>query len=152
MIRLIRYQGAIIRDHKILLIKHREHASGREYWVIPGEGREQNETEEACVIREMREETRLDVKIERLLLDEVDIPQSVYKRQKTYLCTIVAGEDQPGYELESEAAQQYAISEVHWFDLKDPIGLEAELGKEAFTFPLVQRIRLTLGYSFHSDR
>jgi hypothetical protein len=31
-----RYQGAIIRDHQVLLFKQIEHASGRSYWQIPG--------------------------------------------------------------------------------------------------------------------
>jgi ADP-ribose pyrophosphatase YjhB (NUDIX family) len=53
-----RYQGAIIKDDKILLIKHTEHESGRSYWVIPGGGREADETEMACVRREMLEETK----------------------------------------------------------------------------------------------
>ena len=48
-----RYQGAIIKDDQILLIKHTEHASGRSFWVIPGGGREPGETEMACVAREM---------------------------------------------------------------------------------------------------
>ena len=41
-----RYQGAIIRDHHILLLKQTEHASGRSYWQIPGGRIEQDETEE----------------------------------------------------------------------------------------------------------
>ena len=36
--RTIVYQGAIIRDHHILLIKHTEHATSRGYWLIPGGG------------------------------------------------------------------------------------------------------------------
>jgi 8-oxo-dGTP pyrophosphatase MutT (NUDIX family) len=47
----IRYQGAIIRDHHILLLKQIEHASGRSYWQIPGGGIEPDETEEQCVQR-----------------------------------------------------------------------------------------------------
>ena len=56
-----RYQGVIIWDHQILLLKQIEHASGRSYWQIPGGGIEPDETEEQCVQREMREETGLDV-------------------------------------------------------------------------------------------
>ena len=40
-----RYQGVIIKDDHILLIKHTEHKSGRSYWVIPGGGREPDEPE-----------------------------------------------------------------------------------------------------------
>ena len=58
MSRAIRYQGVVIRDNHILLLKHQEHA-GRYYWVIPGGGREVGETEEACVQREMLEKLRV---------------------------------------------------------------------------------------------
>lgn len=36
MRRTTRCQGAILRDDHILLIKHREHAGGRDYWIVPG--------------------------------------------------------------------------------------------------------------------
>jgi 8-oxo-dGTP pyrophosphatase MutT (NUDIX family) len=151
MSRLIRYQGAIIRDDQILLILHREHSTGRAYWVIPGGGRELGETEEACVQREMLEETSLDIMVERLLLDEPGALNGVYKRLKTYLCKVVKGEAQPGYEPEVEASQNYAIVEVRWFDLKDPSSWEARMHADPFTFPLVQRIRAALGYELNSS-
>ena len=69
--RQTRYQGAIIQDDKMLLIRHMEHESGRSYWVIPGGGREVGETEMACVRRELWEETNLTVHVERLLVETV---------------------------------------------------------------------------------
>ena len=151
MSRLIRYQGAIVQDDQILLIMHREHSTGRAYWVIPGGGRELGETEEACVQREMLEETSLDIVVERLLLDEPGVPNGVYKRFKTYLCKVVKGEPQPGYEPEVEAAQNYAIVEVRWFDLRDPNSWESKMRDDPFTFPTVQRIRAVLGYEIESS-
>ena len=82
----IRYQGAILRADHILLIRHREHASGLSYWIFPGGKRELPETEEACVQREMLEETHLVVRVDHLMLDDVDIPLGSYKRLKTYIC------------------------------------------------------------------
>lgn len=146
MDKTIRYQGAIVDNHRILLIQHREYETGRAYWVMPGGKREAHETEEACVVREMHEETHLDVTVDRLLLDEVGVPLGIYKRLKTYLCSIVTGEAQPGYEPEEEASQQYAIAEVRWFDLKDPSEWEARLADSPFTTPLLHRIRTVLGY------
>ena len=81
MRRVIRYQGAIVRNDHILLIQHTEHASGRSYWLIPGGGIEADETEEACVQREMHEETCLEVQVQRLLLDELAQPGGVYQRR-----------------------------------------------------------------------
>jgi ADP-ribose pyrophosphatase YjhB (NUDIX family) len=146
MSRAVRYQGAIIRDDHILLIRHCEHATGHSYWLLPGGGREAGETEEACVRREMLEETNLQVTVERLLLDETGIPLGAYKRLKTYLCRVAAGDAQPGYEPEVEAARQYSIAEVRWFDLRHPDEWDPQLKVGSFTHSLLQRIRAVLGY------
>ncbi len=147
MKRITRYQGAIIRDHHILLIKHTEHASGRSYWVIPGGGIEPDETEELCVQREMREETGLDVQVQYLLLDEPSTPGAIYRRWKTYVCHIRDGEARPGYEPEPEVAAAYAITEVGWFDLRQPATWNEQIVSDSFTYPLLQRIQAALGYT-----
>ena len=95
MTRNIRYQGAIIHDHHVLLLKQLEHASGRSYWQIPGGGIAPGETEEQCVLREMLEETGLSVQVDSLLLDEPSTPGAIYQRWKTYRCSILAGEARP---------------------------------------------------------
>ena len=97
MHRNIRYQGAIIRGDHILLVKHTEHKDGQSYWIIPGGGREADETED-CIRREMLEETGLKVKIKRLLLDEATEAKGIYSRHKTYLCRADDGVARPGYE------------------------------------------------------
>jgi ADP-ribose pyrophosphatase YjhB (NUDIX family) len=145
MRRIIRYQGVVIRDNHILLVKHREHATGRSYWVIPGGGREDNETEEACVQREMLEETHLVVTIDRLLFDEA-APTGGYQRHKTYLCNVGIGDALPGYEPETEAAQRYAIVEVGWFDLLHPASWDNLIKTDLITYPLLQKIQAILGY------
>ncbi len=145
--RIIRYQGAIIRNDHILLIKHSEYASGHDYWVIPGGGREDGETEEECVKREMKEETHLNVTVKRLLLDEPGRPDEAYPRFKTYLCIPMGGEPHPGHEPEPEAAERYAITEVGWFNLRDETTWGSKVTANPFTYPRLQRIRMTLGYS-----
>jgi hypothetical protein len=94
----------------------------------------------------MREETNLVVSVERLLLEQIGDPGGVYQRLKTYLCTVIDGEPQPGHEPEVEASQLYGISEVRWFDLRNLSQWE-DVKSDPFTFPLVQRIRILLGYS-----
>lgn len=142
-----RYQGAIIRDDHVLLIKHQEHATGRSYWLLPGGGRESHETEEACIRREMHEETGLDVSVERLLLDEEDIPfEAYYKRLKTYLCRAVGGSARPGYDPEILSAQQHNIAEVLWLDLRDCADWDGCIRDDPIIFPLLGRLRVVLGY------
>jgi len=141
-----RYQGAIIKEDQILLIKHTEHESGRSFWVIPGGGREAGETEMACVVHEMWEETNLVVRVERLLV-ETALPNDPFNKiRKTYLCTIVSGQAAPGYEPEADAAAFYAITEVTWFDLRSEESWEASIFTNQIAYPVLQEIRRSLGY------
>src|SRR5262245_38519648 len=112
MKRTIRYQAAIIRNDHLLLLKVTDFTTGQTFWVIPGGGREEGETEMDCVRREVLEETYLHVEVERLLVDEPGIPGDMYQRLKTYLCQVVGGEAQPGIEPEVDTADQMTISAI----------------------------------------
>jgi 8-oxo-dGTP pyrophosphatase MutT (NUDIX family) len=131
----------------LLLIKHREHTTGRAYWVIPGGGQEAGETEEACVQREMWEETGLRVQVERLLLVENVPPGDGYRCFKTYLCRAPEGEARPGYEPEEAASAQYGIVAVAWFDLDAPETWDVLVRSDPFTYPLLQKLQAQLGYA-----
>jgi 8-oxo-dGTP pyrophosphatase MutT (NUDIX family) len=141
MVRDIRYQAAIIHDRRILLIQHREHASGRSYWLLPGGGREADETPEQCLIREVREETGIAVTIERLLLDDPAPAGDVYQRFHTYLCRPHTFAAAPGAEPEPEAAALYAIAAVGWHALYDETAWDAQIVTDRLTAPLLRRIR-----------
>jgi ADP-ribose pyrophosphatase YjhB (NUDIX family) len=52
-------------DKKILLVKHRK--GSRSYWVLPGGRLEYGETFEECAVRELLEETGLEVQVDRFL-------------------------------------------------------------------------------------
>ena len=145
--RHIRYQGLIVRDHKFLLIQHSSNFGKWSHWVIPGGGLEPGETPEECIIREMKEETNLDVAVERLLLDEPDHPDSAYQRRKTYLCRVLRGEAAPGYEPELEAYSVYAITAVSWLDLWDESDWDEEILEDEITYPQLNQFRQLLGYN-----
>ncbi len=57
--------AVIIRDGEVLLM-HRI-KDGRDYFVFPGGGVEKDESVESAVVREMKEELNLDIKIDKLL-------------------------------------------------------------------------------------
>ncbi len=50
----VRVQGVVVRDGRILLVKHRKY--GKEYWVLPGGGLEYRETIFESLKREFEEE------------------------------------------------------------------------------------------------
>ncbi|HEY9075302.1 MAG TPA: AAC(3) family N-acetyltransferase [Anaerolineaceae bacterium] len=146
MNRSTRYQGAIIDDGRLLLIRHRVHSTGRSYWVFPGGGIEPGESEEACVCREMLEETGLEVEVVRLLLDLPASQSDYYTRIKTYLCRVKGGRARPGFEPETEAARVYTIDQVGWFDLSDPSSWNPAVMDDPITFPQMQALQSALGY------
>lgn len=98
----MRAQVVVLRGDRILLARHKR--GEEEYWVLPGGAVEPGETAEEAAIRETREETGLEVRIERLLYIETPgegagIP--VRSPRYTYLATIIGGalefrEDGPG--------------------------------------------------------
>ena len=61
----VRVTGVLIEDNKILLVKQK--VNDKRNWSLPGGKLEQGETLEQGIIREMKEETGLDVEIIRLL-------------------------------------------------------------------------------------
>ncbi len=139
----IRFQGAIVKDGRVLLIRHAEHDNGRTYWLFPGGGKEYGESDHECVCREMREETGLEVRVDGLLFDEPYTVPGTYERRRMYLCTPIAGEAAPGYEPEVEASSVYGIVEVRWVSVTD----EAEWGEmsdDPFTGPELRRLRASL--------
>lgn len=145
MARITRYQGAIIKDHHLLLLRHREHMTGRSYWLFPGGGIEEGETEEQCVAREMFEETGLVVKVERLLFVQAMLLPDFYKERKMYLCSVVSGEAKPGYEPEEDASALYGIEEVKWFDLRNVNAWEKDVLNERLE-PQILELKKVLGY------
>ena len=145
MARTTRYQAAIVREQHILLIQHQEHADGHTYWLLPGGGMEDGETEIQCVQREVREETHLEVTVEGLLLDEPGhVGEGVYQRFKTYLCRPIAGKARPGIEPEPGAALVYAITNVGWYNIFDESAWDALILDDPITSSLLRRIRRAL--------
>lgn len=141
----IRYQGAIVEDSRLLLIRHTEH-TGRSYWLLPGGGREPGESEEACVHREMMEETGLEVAVERLVLEERREVFFGEYRARTYLCRRLSGEPCPGYEPEPEAQAHYLITEVCWLDLNDEAHWDRIILHDSITYPQLRALKANLGY------
>lgn len=86
-----RDRGSVILlwGDKILMI-HRI-KDGREYYVFPGGSVEEGETPEEAAVREMKEETNLDIVLEKKLL----VHENYFHKQRTvhyYLTTSYVGE------------------------------------------------------------
>ena len=93
----IRAVAIIIKNNDVLLMWRKN--QGKEYYVFPGGGVEENETVEEAVIREVSEETTLKVKIEKQLYHHHYINDS---DQYFYLCSYLSGEPTLGDANEKE--------------------------------------------------
>jgi 8-oxo-dGTP diphosphatase len=100
--------GAIVRDSvgRILLVR-RANEPDLGLWSIPGGRVEAGENDAAAVVREVREETGLDVTVDRLV-GEVERagPAGVTYVIRDYVCTVTAGVAYAGDDA----------SEVAWVD------------------------------------
>lgn len=139
----VRASGVCIHDNKILLI-HRINLEKRqgeqEYYVIPGGGVEDGESIEDAVIREVKEETNVDVTVDKLFYELDDFNQKGgLEKYYCYLCVFVNGEAK--LREDSEEAKEMKAG-VHfykpaWIDLTSlknvtlyPTPLKAKLIKD----------------------
>jgi ADP-ribose pyrophosphatase YjhB (NUDIX family) len=114
----LRVSVVLIRGDEILLIRHRRDA--RFYWVLPGGGLEPGEALTACAVREVREETGLDVRVRRLLyVSEASSPT----RKKHVLDLIFLGEMmEVGQPI--RLSRHWTIEEPRFIPLPDLLSIE----------------------------
>ncbi len=75
----------INEENQILLVKHRK--GTRQYWVLPGGRLEYGEAFEECGVREVQEETGLDVEVEKIVfISEAIAPDRSRHIVNIYMC------------------------------------------------------------------
>lgn len=115
----------INEDYKVLLIK-RKHSPFKDFWALPGGFMEETETLKECAIRELREETGIDVDY-CILVDILDgilrdprgrVISAVYKCYVPQNTKVVASDDAVDYGwFSADEVEQLEIA----FDHKDII-------------------------------
>lgn len=112
----------ITPDRKILLVRHRK--GNRQYWVLPGGRLEYGETFHECAVREMKEETGLDVEVERFcFLSEAIAPDRSRHIVNIYLkANITGGTMRVGNEPVLAGVDFVALEQLERITLFPPIG------------------------------
>lgn len=99
----------IINDNKVLLVKHEE--GDRSAWIFPGGRVEENESVSNAAIRECKEETGYDVKLNGVCyMQEYSIFYVTY-----FYSTIIGGEMIVGKDPELPNDKQI-LKDVKWID------------------------------------
>lgn len=104
----VRVAAAVIGNGKLLVVKHEK--KGRTWWCLPGGGLEPGETLEACLEREIMEETGLRIRTEKpIYLGELILPYE-HLLEVAYHASIVGGSI--GKRIDRE------VKAVRWVPLK----------------------------------
>ena len=110
---MTRLQAVVLRDGKMLLARHR--VDGQEWWCLPGGGREDGETPEAGVLREIREECNVDGNVVRL------VSYVSYGEDDAYTYLVEIGDQTPvlGKDPEVEDGDDTYLIGIRWLELSE---------------------------------
>jgi 8-oxo-dGTP diphosphatase len=112
----------VTEDARILLVKHRK--GSRQYWVLPGGRLEYGETFEECAVRELKEETGLDVAVKEIVfLSEAIAPDRSRHIVNVYMTAdVVGGVLKVGDEPVLAAVDYIPLVELDKLTLFPPVG------------------------------
>lgn len=115
----LRACGLCVHEGRLLLLNHASLSSG-DFWAPPGGGIEFGETAEACIVREFKEETGLEVTVGRFLFACEFIKQPLHAVELFFEVTSFEGSLTLG--TDPEAGQDFQILRelqfVPWPDIR----------------------------------
>jgi len=90
---MITVTAAIIKQESTILITRRapgKHLEG--YWEFPGGKLDANETEQDCLVREIKEELDLTIKVDAFYMENSHQYANKHILLKAFICTLISGD------------------------------------------------------------
>ena len=104
------------KDNRILMVK--QHHEDKDIWMVPGGGIEEGESSMAAAVREMKEETGLDVEIDRLIWHTEEVSDRGQRFVNFFMGRIKGGELTLGADPEFDNEHQ-VLREVRFMSRKE---------------------------------
>ncbi len=113
----------ILDEHRrILMVK--QHHEGKDIWMVPGGGIEDGENAEQAAVREVKEETGLDVEVVKLLWHVEEVSETRGQRfVNFFLANKIGGELLLGADPEFDTEHQ-VLRDVQFLTQKEVLSLE----------------------------
>lgn len=111
----VRVCGLCIKDGAILLVNHKS-LGNTDFWAPPGGGLEFGETAEACLAREISEETGLEVSVHEFLFVAEYLKPPLHAVELFFRVSVTGGNLQVGSDPEMNEAQ--IIQDVKFIPLR----------------------------------
>jgi ADP-ribose pyrophosphatase YjhB (NUDIX family) len=112
--------GIVFQDLRLLLVRLQQEDKG-DFWVMPGGGIEADEGSFQATEREVREETNLTMKPERIAYVEGLIDDGRYVCKFWVVCHMING----CLGLEQKTAEEDCLQEVGFFSKEELQGMDA---------------------------
>lgn len=111
------------KQKRLLLVKHTVTEEGTEFWILPGGGVEENEYSWDAAIREVKEETNLDINVIDLLYALEEKTEDGLRCTNYFLGEIIDGKIALGKDPEFDLDHQ-VLSGVRFFSQEEIASLE----------------------------
>ena len=108
----LRVAAIVLRDDAILLARHRKEE--KTYWVLPGGGVQYGESLEDALVREIKEEANLEVRVGRLVMANDSIPADRHRHivNLSFTAEIIGGTLAPGSDPRLAEVRFMPLAEV----------------------------------------
>ena len=114
--KIIHVVAAIIKKDNKVFIAERGHGEFKGKWEFPGGKIEEGETGEEAIVREIKEELKSDVEVERLFYEINDKHEDRVFNVKFYICKLVSGDLELTEHLNSKWVEPKEIEDSEFME------------------------------------
>ena len=112
----IRTCGVLIKDGRVLLLKHEGLGTQGFLWSFPGGGLEFDESLEQCLVREFKEETALNVTVSAFLFLNEYQSRNLHAVEAFFEVKFISGQLKLGSDPELD---KQILTDLNFFSLKE---------------------------------